>query len=455
MSRDIRSAILRKAAAIDPNDTGSLGKGYAGIGSLSGAVKQAQFIMVPIPSEERFSEEGQRRAADELANNKTPIVGGALQAVGRLDQKRVNLLFGKKEKKSGAVMEDHEWQTAAGYGAKGPLSLRQARQTVESGMSDNPRGFFELNNQRLSSSQAIKALQGRNAHRVGFVSPTGASQVRGYKPVKESSLHDPEYTMSPAQFQKEAMADPGASISALTNTRAGQRWAANHMEADRMRLQAEEKSAKGPALLSEAKAETQAAILAAQAVAAQTMAPPPPEAKVASAILRGQRLANTVRGDLDTYALLGIDKEASGTMSRIGNVAKGIGIAAGTIGLANMGVSAINKAYASLTEGRQKAKAYSEMLGVHKQLGREDGKRVQHAFNTLWKFNPDMASDPLTSGSFVQRAVDYGAVTTDEVAKIVQTRKQMREAQSREGLISDSIGFGTGIGAGSLIGGPA
>ena len=81
--------------------------------------------------------------------------------------------------------------------------------------------------------------------------------------------------------------------------------------------------------------------------------------------------------------------------------------------------------------------------------------QVALRFNTLWKFNPDMASDPLTSGSFVQRAVDYGAVTTDEVAKIVQTRKQMREAQSREGLISDSIGFGTGIGAGTLMGGPA
>lgn len=132
-------------------------------------------------------------------------------------------------------------------------------------------------------------------------------------------------------------------------------------------------------------------------------------------------------------------KQASATKEAnfFQNVATGaasLAIGGGILGAANVGLGALERGYKSLTEGKTKAKAVSHMLRVHPQLGKEDKTKVLRAFDTLYKFNPDAATDPLTAGSFVEKTLTYGAVTTDEVKKLVDIRKAMRDAEAKESL---------------------
>jgi len=163
---------------------------------------------------------------------------------------------------------------------------------------------------------------------------------------------------------------------------------------------------------------------------------------------RGAALAKAAMADPDF-------REAAQMMSKEGSFWKNVAV--GTAGLAlapvaygvgQMGVGAVQKAYQSLTEGKQKAQAYSEMMKVHKkQLGSEDKSKIQTAFNSLWGLNPDMAKDPLVSGTYVTKAIDYGGVTTQEAAQLIQARKGMGEARAREDWMPDPKAIGAATGA--------
>lgn len=139
--------------------------------------------------------------------------------------------------------------------------------------------------------------------------------------------------------------------------------------------------------------------------------------------------------------------------AEFGDYAKKVTIGAGSLalggailGVGNMGMQAIQKGLESLTNGRDKAKGVSEMLRVNPQLAKEDKTKVLQAYDTLWRFNKDVASDPLSSASFVQKVVDYGGVTSDEVKKMVDMRKAMRDAESKEQNFSmGSMGPVTGL----------
>lgn len=111
--------------------------------------------------------------------------------------------------------------------------------------------------------------------------------------------------------------------------------------------------------------------------------------------------------------------------------AASLALGGAVIGLGNIGFQALQRGMASLTEGRDKSKAVSEMLRVNPHLAKEEKTKVLQAFDTLWRFNQDVAKDPLASASFVQKTVDYGGVTTDEVKKMVDMRKAMRDADAR------------------------
>jgi hypothetical protein len=156
---------------------------------------------------------------------------------------------------------------------------------------------------------------------------------------------------------------------------------------------------------------------------------------------RGAALAKAAMADPDF-------REAAVTMVKEGSFWKNVAV--GTAGLAlapvaygvgSMGMNAVQKAYESLTEGKGKAKAYSEMMKVHKkQLGSEDKSKIQTAFNSLWGLNKDMAKDPLVSGTFVTKAIDYGGVTTQEAGQLISARKGMGEARAREAWMPDARG---------------
>lgn len=159
---------------------------------------------------------------------------------------------------------------------------------------------------------------------------------------------------------------------------------------------------------------------------------------------RGAALAKAAMADPDF-------REAAEMMVKEGSFWKNVAV--GTAGLAlapvaygvgQMGMNAVQKAYQSLTEGKNKAKAYSEMMKVHKkQLGSEDKSKIQTAFNSLWGLNPDMAKDPLVSGTYVTKAIDYGGVTTQEAGQLVSARKTRSDARAAESWMPDPRAMGT------------
>ena len=176
---------------------------------------------------------------------------------------------------------------------------------------------------------------------------------------------------------------------------------------------------------------------AIQKFAAKKFGPQFQKERLQKAAQEGAELAKVAYADPTFREVVNQIKEAN-WMKEVGKSALGLAGAAAIVGTANLGMRAVEDAYRSMSEGREKAKAFSEMLSVHKQLGQEDKRKVQQGFNTLWNFNPHAAQDPLLAGSFVQRSVDYGAVTTDEVAKLVSMRKALRDAEARESFVGSA-----------------
>jgi len=80
-----------------------------------------------------------------------------------------------------------------------------------------------------------------------------------------------------------------------------------------------------------------------------------------------------------------------------------------------------------------KAKAYKDMLDNNPQLGEEDidARAVQMHFDTLYRFNPEYAQDPLVAGAYVQNAIEMARPNLDTVNNLVNARKNMVDTASR------------------------
>lgn len=110
----------------------------------------------------------------------------------------------------------------------------------------------------------------------------------------------------------------------------------------------------------------------------------------------------------------------------LGN-ALGFGIAGTALGA---GVLAANKGYGAIADPIIKQRSYERMLAANPSLKHEDKDVTQRSFNTLYKFNPDMAKDPTTAGSFVRRAAmfkDEGIQSAD-IKTLAEIRKNMSES---------------------------
>jgi hypothetical protein len=53
-----------------------------------------------------------------------------------------------------------------------------------------------------------------------------------------------------------------------------------------------------------------------------------------------------------------------------------------------------------------KGRAMKSMVEANPHLAKKDAKQVKMTFNSLYHLNPDLATDPLVSGSFVTRSLD-------------------------------------------------
>lgn len=128
---------------------------------------------------------------------------------------------------------------------------------------------------------------------------------------------------------------------------------------------------------------------------------------------------------------------------------------AATVGATFGGINAVARGIESLIgnfgEAKRKAKAYEEMVAANPSLREHDSSKVQAAFNTLHKFNPDYASDPLVASEFVGQVVETERVPLQSINELVKARANM----SRGGGMDLFNPIGPGVVPQSLMGRPA
>lgn len=91
------------------------------------------------------------------------------------------------------------------------------------------------------------------------------------------------------------------------------------------------------------------------------------------------------------------------------------------------GAQLARSAIDATTGGIGKAKAYKDMLEARPELREKDPKAVQRAFDSLYRFNPDYAKDPLVAGSFVDSVSSNERLDVGTVNTLVAARKNLSD----------------------------
>lgn len=81
-----------------------------------------------------------------------------------------------------------------------------------------------------------------------------------------------------------------------------------------------------------------------------------------------------------------------------------------------------------------KGRAYKGMLKASPGLAkRKDADKVQMTFNTLWNLNKDLAKDPLTAGSFVERSVQRADIGDSAGAYVdIDTARNLARSRAKK-----------------------
>lgn len=81
---------------------------------------------------------------------------------------------------------------------------------------------------------------------------------------------------------------------------------------------------------------------------------------------------------------------------------------------------------------RQKEKDFERMLNRSPELKRHPNKQlVKDSFETLHKFNPAYASDPLVAAAFVKNTVDMERVHPSDINALVSAYKNIQDAKAK------------------------
>ena len=57
-----------------------------------------------------------------------------------------------------------------------------------------------------------------------------------------------------------------------------------------------------------------------------------------------------------------------------------------------------------------------------------DARMVQRHFDTLHKFNPEYASDPMVAGTYVQSSLDYARPNIETLNNVVKARADLQRS---------------------------
>lgn len=90
-----------------------------------------------------------------------------------------------------------------------------------------------------------------------------------------------------------------------------------------------------------------------------------------------------------------------------------------------LGSRATQTAYTGVKDAIVKSQAFKEMIETSPELGDANPDLVQKGFNTLYKFNPEFAKDPLVAGTFVRNVVEQERLNLGDVKSLIDARKSM------------------------------
>lgn len=149
-----------------------------------------------------------------------------------------------------------------------------------------------------------------------------------------------------------------------------------------------------------------------------------------------QRKEKTAAFAPDAFSALapqvGREVMEQGFLRTLGRTTAGIG----TVALGSMavgaGVQAAGRLIDHVAGSLQRARGYKAMVEANPDLKKMDRQKVEMAYNTLHKFNPEMASDPLVSSSFVRRTAEMGQVATPDIGNLMAARDRARGRSAAE-----------------------
>lgn len=111
------------------------------------------------------------------------------------------------------------------------------------------------------------------------------------------------------------------------------------------------------------------------------------------------------------------------------------------------GIRGTDAAIDAVRDPLQKKRALGKMLADNPSLMKEDQKDVGRIFSTLYSFNPKMAKDPLVSGSFMRRSLQFKdeGIQPQDVKTLAEIGKLQSDTKKKETLLQAMMGAGLGV----------
>lgn len=119
-----------------------------------------------------------------------------------------------------------------------------------------------------------------------------------------------------------------------------------------------------------------------------------------------------------------------------------VGRKALTFGGAAAGITAGIKGVEGLSESIstpiKKRSAFNKMMKDNPSLRKESPRDVKRVFNTLFRFNPKMAGDPLVAGSFMKRTLQFKdeGIQPVDVKTLTEVSRNMASNKSNSSILS-------------------
>jgi hypothetical protein len=98
-----------------------------------------------------------------------------------------------------------------------------------------------------------------------------------------------------------------------------------------------------------------------------------------------------------------------------------------------MGADLGKRAIHGVQDSVQKNRAYKAMMSENPNLAETDPGMAEKAFNTLYRFNPEYARDPLVAGSFVKNVMDQERLDLNSMNNLVSAHRQMSDSNKGKG----------------------